>query len=124
MLQVPAILRHGLLDGVPSMVEGLRFMVVDDRVGARGEMLVFVEPYVNVPPKGCALLIRAMDRIETSSQPCIAQQLVLPHVVAFSSSSSDLWIIVLVVLLLLGLSSDQILLMCDHFALCHESDRG
>ena len=49
-------------------------------------MLVFMEPYVNVPPKGCALLLRAMDRIEASGQPCIAQQLVLPHVEAFSST--------------------------------------
>ena len=86
MLQVPAILGHGLLDGVPSMVEGLPLTVADQRVGVGREMLVFMEPYVNVPPKGCALLLRAMDRIEASGQPCIAQQLVLPHVEAFSST--------------------------------------
>mgnify|MGYP005845436403 CR=1 FL=1 len=60
---MPAILGHNLLYGVPSMVEGLRFMVVDDRVGARGEMLVFVEPNVNVVPKCCAHFLRAMDHI-------------------------------------------------------------
>ena len=84
MLQVPAILGHGLLDVVPSMVEGLLFMAANDRVGVAREMLVFMEPYMNVPPKGCALLPHAMDWINASGQPCIAQQLVLPHVQAFS----------------------------------------
>ena len=91
MLQVAAILGHGLLDGVPSMVDGLPLTVTNDRVRVGREMLVFMEPYVNVPPKGCALLLRAMDRITTGGQSCIAQQLFLPHVEDFSSTLL-LWI--------------------------------
>lgn len=67
------ILGHGLLDGVPLMVEGLPFMVVDDLVGVGHEMLVFMEPYMNVPPKGGALLLRTMKRIKASSQSCLTQ---------------------------------------------------
>ena len=118
MLQVPAILGDGLLDGVPSMVEGLPLTVADQRVGVGREMLVLMEPYVNVPPKGCALLLRAMDRINASGQPCITQQLVLTHIEAFSSTPL-LWIasiiiriIILAVLLLL--SSGGPLLLCVH----------
>ena len=54
-------------------------------------MLLFMEPCVNVGPKSCAILLCAMDQIEASGQPCIAQQLVLPHVEAFSSTLL-LWI--------------------------------
>ena len=106
MLQVPAILGHGLLDGVPSMVEGLPFTVADDRVEVGRGMLVFMEPCVKVPPKGCAVLLCAMDQINASGQPCIAQQLVLPHVEAFSSTlllritGCIIWIIVVALLLL------------------------
>ena len=71
--QVAAILRHGLLDGVPSMFEGLWFTVTDDRIGVGCKMLMFMEPYVNVPTKGCALLLRVVERIKASGQPCIAQ---------------------------------------------------
>ena len=107
MLQVTAILQDSLLDGVPSMVEGLQFTVADNRVGVGREMLVFMEPYVNVLPKGYALFLRAMKRIEASGQPCIAQQLVLLHVEALSSTlllqitGCIIWIIILVVLPLL-----------------------
>ena len=66
MLQVHAILGHDLLDSVPSMVVRLPLTVADDRIGVRHEMLVFMKPYVNVTPKGCALLLRAMDRINAS----------------------------------------------------------
>ena len=41
---MPAILGDSLLDGVPSMVEGLPFTVADGRVGVGREMLVFMEP--------------------------------------------------------------------------------
>ena len=80
-------------------------------------MLVFMEPRVNVGPKSCAILLHAMDRIEASGQPCIAQQLIIPHVKAFSSNplvwiaNEIIWVIVLALLLLL-LSSGPILLLC------------
>lgn len=51
-----------------------------------------MEPYVNVPPKGCALFLCAMERIKASGQPYLAHHLVLPRVEAFSSSLL-LWII-------------------------------
>src|SRR4051812_44188232 len=86
MLQVPAILGDSLLDGVPSMVDGLPLTVADQRGGVGRKMLMLMEPYVNVPPKGCSLLLRAMDRIEASGQPCTAQQLILLHIEAFSST--------------------------------------
>ena len=73
MLQVPAVLEDNLFDGITSMVEGFPFMVVDDHIGVGREILVFMEPCVNVPPKGCALMFRAMDRIKANGQPCIAQ---------------------------------------------------
>ena len=70
-------------------------------------MLVIMEPYMNVPSKDCALLLHVMERIKASSQPCITQQFILPHVEAFSSTLI-LWItgciiriIVIAVLLLL-----------------------
>ena len=120
MLQVPTILGHGLLDVVPSMVERLAFTIADDCVGAGREMPVFIEPYVNVSPKGSALLLCAMDKIEASGQPCITQQLVFPHIETFSSTphlriaGKIIRIIVLSVLLLmlLLLSGGPILLLC------------
>ena len=63
---MPAILGDGLLDGVPSMVEGFPLKVVVPRVRVGREMLVLMEPYVNVTPEGGALLLRAMDKIEAS----------------------------------------------------------
>ena len=71
---------------VPSMIEGLPFTDADECFGLGREMLVFMEPYLNVVPNGCALLLHAMERIKASGQPCIAQQVVLPHVEAFSSN--------------------------------------
>ena len=68
------------------MAQGLRFTVGDDRVIVGHKMFVFMEPSMNVGPKDCALLLSVMDQIEASSQPCIAQQFVLPHVEAFSST--------------------------------------
>ena len=45
------ILRDDLLDDVPSMVERLCATVADETVGVGFEMLVFMEPRVNVGPK-------------------------------------------------------------------------
>ena len=73
MIQVCAILGHGLLDGVSWMVEGLPFTIADDRVGVGREMLVFMEPSMNVGPKCCVLLLYVMDRIKANGQPCITQ---------------------------------------------------
>ena len=88
------------------MIEGLPFPAADDHAIVGREMHVFMEPYLNVPPKGCALLLRAMDRINASGQPCVAQQLILLHVETFSFTlllriaNCIVWIIVLAVLLL------------------------
>lgn len=68
-----AILGHDLLDGVPSMVERLRPTVVDEFVEVGFEMLVLMEPNMNVGPKCCALLLRALDQIDASGQPRITQ---------------------------------------------------
>ena len=130
MLQVLVILGHGLLDGLPSVVEGFPFTVADDRVRVGREMLGFMEPYVNVPSKGCALLLHAMDRINASCQPCITQQLVLPHVEAFSSTlllriaSCIIWIIVVAVLLLLSNPSGCCSLAAQWCCYCCVSSLG
>ena len=83
--QVAAILKRVPLDDIPSMVEGFRFTAADDRVRVGREIRNQVWMLAQK-------LLRSMDRIEASSQPCIAQQLFFPHVEAFSSAPL-LWIL-------------------------------
>ena len=64
MTPIPA---HNLLDGVPSMVERLSPRTLDEFVVA-DEILVLMEPSMNVSPKCCALLLRAMARIDARGE--------------------------------------------------------
>lgn len=112
-----AILGHGLLDDVSSMVERLYPMTVYEFVDVGIKMLVLMEPNMDVDPK-CCLLLHAMDRINASAQAHITQQLVVPHVEAFSSilvlciDLIFIWIkVVVVVLLQLLLSGVRIRLL-------------
>ena len=82
--QVVAILGHDLLHDVPSMLIDFTPTVVDEPIEIGLEMLVVMKPSVKIGPKCLALLLRPMDQIDVSCQPCIAQRLVHPRVKAFS----------------------------------------